>query len=124
MKKNPFEEEIKSLKPLIDFGFKSIKITYNGGGDEGAVDQIDIEFSKYGVSEIKRKSFEQLLIDLTEKILEQTEMGWEINEGSEGVLTITQEQKGINIKLAHTRFYTESEGSDYKFNFTYKDICQ
>ena len=124
MEKNPYEEHLKKLKPLIDFGFRSLKITYNGGGDEGAVDEIEIDFTKHGVSPEKSRSFEPVLTDFANEILEQTEGGWELDEGSEGTITISQEQEGIKIKVAHTRFYRESEEAYHKFDFKYEEIFQ
>lgn len=83
------------LKELKARGVHQIKIEYQGSGDEGCIDEIDLEPSN--------------LVDLTPKQREYIEElaftylpdGWEINNGSEGKMYLELEDTGCSINLEH-----------------------
>ena len=73
--------------------FKKIVIEYAGSGDEGYIEEIRPEPEVEGL-EISG----ELYADLEEAaytILEESWGGWEINEGSQGHMTIDVEERSV-----------------------------
>lgn len=128
------------LKALKELGVDSVQVQYQGSGDSGEVYEVSILPVDKNVSTTKVKIQEAKASFIKEKdggsswvseiyedtvslyeaingilysYLEMSHPGWEINEGSQGEMTI--EVEGESISLVHTEFYTESNQYEYEF---------
>lgn len=79
-------------------GFASVKIEYSGHGDEGWINDITGEF---GVADVPAVVLPGALYATVEQaaydVLEETFGGWEINEGSSGVMEIDVKERKTAI---------------------------
>jgi len=104
-------EYLEKLKPLIQFGFKSAEIEYNGSGDSGSIEDVAIDYNKRSVTKEKGNKFEEILSDMCYEELEKHYGGWEINDGSSGVFHIEFDGRHIKYWIDHSQNYMETEES-------------
>ena len=103
------------LKPLIQFGFKEARLEYNGSGDSGNIEDIEIDYTKHGPSVGKKKyQFNDILTEFCEEILEQHCQGWEIDDGSAGTITVKFDGRNISYNIDHNEYFTDS--NNYQYN--------
>ncbi len=84
-------EKIKSKNKKAEMAMAE----YSGSGDSGEITQIWISPGGDDVGDL----LEQAISDLAYDVLEAKQPGWEINEGSEGVVTI--DIKTGKLTLSH-----------------------
>ena len=87
---------------------KSLRILYSGSGDEGNICNIErcLDSSRIPRYAELEKKYWQATEDLIYSILEDNFGGWEINEGSNGI--IHWDMKDDTIKICHNQMVTES----------------
>lgn len=97
----------KVLIPFNDLPsvFDQITITYYGEGDEGYINEITCypEIEGVTLSDALCQDLEQIVYD----ILEQQAGGWEINEGSEGHVTIKVKEREVILHHGEHRVETD-----------------
>jgi len=86
------EEEGSLYDRLVRAGVAYVTITYHGSGDEGWIEDVSFDPSHSGDEDL-----ETLLNDHAYAILERRYPGWEINEGSEGTITIDVVNQSTNL---------------------------
>lgn len=85
--------------------FDKVVIEYHGSGDEGYIEDIWTEPAIEGIalSDDLESDLEQIAYD----ILEQQCGGWEINEGSQGTITIDVKARKTVLNHGENRIETE-----------------
>lgn len=81
------EEDEGSTFPyrtLAALGIETVRINYNGAGDEGWIDEITAEPDEDKLTNELEEEIKQAAYN----VLEDQHAGWEINEGSQGHLTV------------------------------------
>lgn len=97
---------------LAKAGFKTLKVTYSGSNDEGWVNDVQVLEPELpdgvGISDSLSESIRQQAYD----VLERRYPGWEINEGSEGHITIRVDQRSAVLShgqhVESTEWYPET----------------
>jgi len=109
--KNRLRDDI--LPALTKHGVANIEAAYSGYGDSGAIDGIQYR-DEAGVR-VDRGSLPTPVVEQLENVLyEFLPSGFEINDGSQGTLTIdTQTAK---VTLTHQENYTETRDSTREFD--------
>lgn len=122
--RNQLNEVCKILKPL---GVTAIEADYDGCGDSGAVEEVRFySKGKEYKGNLPQKTFESLFcypgreadkVDLKGTVDEICcnflPGGWEINEGSFGVIKIDIKKK--TLKVEHNERYEETNYSEEEF---------
>jgi len=124
------------LAALRQLGAKSVVITYAGSGDSGQIESLTVHDSQEqelnldavmitvlqseGIfgddgfrehTEPRTQPLKDALESFVYDWLEDTQPGWEINDGSSGECTIDVEEG--RFSLDHTNYYTESSSHGY-----------
>lgn len=124
------------LAALRQLGAKSVAITYAGSGDSGQIESLTVcdaqeqelnldaatvtVLQSEGIfgddgfherTEPRTQPLNEALESFLYDWLEDTQPGWEINDGSSGECTIDVEDARFN--LDHTNYYTESYSQGY-----------
>lgn len=124
------------LAALRQLGAKSLVITYAGSGDSGQIESLTVRdaheeelnlgaatvtvlhsegiFGDDGFrdrTEPRTQPLKEALESFVYDWLEDTQPGWEINDGSSGDCTIDVDD--ARFKLDHTTYYTESYSEGY-----------
>ena len=104
-------EQKLQLKKLRDLDVTKVEINYNGGGDDGCID----DFTAYTLNnkgqetynrDIDLNSFEETFVDYIYELLSKTiEWDWVNNDGGYGTLIINMEEESISIN--HNQRFTE-----------------
>lgn len=91
--------------------FKTIVIEYSGSGDEGHINDIRPEPEVEGL-EFRSDLYEDLE-RFADDVLEANYPGWEINEGSEGTITIHVPERKVILhhgeRVESTNWFPEQE---------------
>ena len=99
----PYEE-------LAEAGIEKVVVEYSGSGDEGYINEIIAE--PVGIE--YRDELYDLIRDVAYDLLEDNYAGWEINEGSQGEITlVVSEQKAY---LHHGTIIETTEYEDTVFS--------
>jgi len=88
-------EALRLLARLKARGVPLVCITYNGSGDEGQVDEVDVDATL-------EPDEHDLLAEFAEDIVDARFPGWENNEGASGELTFDLQQVVPRLEHAHT----------------------
>jgi hypothetical protein len=75
-------------------GYESVVVRYNGHGDEGWIEEIEPMPDALELPDELRESVRNAAYD----VLEDNYAGWEINEGSDGTITIDVKAGKATIK--------------------------
>jgi uncharacterized protein YfaS (alpha-2-macroglobulin family) len=101
------------LPALLQSGVANVEAAYSGYGDSGAIDGVQYR-DKSGVR-VEREKIPAALTDTLENVLyEFLPAGFEINEGSQGTLTL--DISASRITLTHQENDTGSHGSTREFD--------
>ena len=84
------EEATPLLKQLKQQGVCEITIYYSGSGDSGCIDRIELD-----VTPLQLSPEETLIIE--ELAFESLPAGWEINDGSEGNITLDLDEEYLDL---------------------------
>lgn len=90
---------------LAEAGVASVTIDYNGSGDEGWVEDAIYDAALPPSDD----TLDKAVADAAYDVLERKFAGWEINEGSEGTITIDVENRRTSIHHGHHIESTEYE---------------
>jgi hypothetical protein len=74
------------LQDLLHVGYTNVRIAYYGSSDEGSIGEITAEVGD--VEAVIPDDLTNQLENWAYEVLESHHPGWEINEGSEGDITI------------------------------------
>ena len=100
------------LPALAQHRVANIEAAYSGYGDSGAID--GIQYRNETGSRVDRTSLPTPVIEQLENVLyEFLPAGFEINDGSQGTLTLDVETATITLK--HQENYTETRDSTREF---------
>ncbi|MDY7038684.1 MAG: hypothetical protein SV375_21345 [Thermodesulfobacteriota bacterium] len=102
-RQNALDLVIPWLITLKNQGITTIIVTYNGSGDDGCIDSVELEpHNLTKLTDQATKAIEELVFELLPD-------GWEINEGSEGMIrfdlmtaTISREHYWLQPTLDET----------------------
>ena len=98
---------------LRDVGVANIEAAYSGYGDSGAID--GLQFRQASGQRVEREAIPAHLKEQLESCFyEFLPAGFEINDGSQGTLTLDVQSGKITIK--HQENYTESRDSTREFD--------
>lgn len=103
----PEEEEEEGIPYSKLQAFEKIVITYSGSGDEGYIDDVSPvpSVEDFDISYDLRRELE----DEAHSILEKHYAGWEINEGSQGHITIDVAKRKVLLHHGTNREVTDWE---------------
>ena len=97
---------------LTQHGVANIEAAYSGYGDSGAID--GIQFRDSAGQRVDRACLPKDVIEELETcVYEFLPAGFEINDGSQGTLTI--DVQTTKVTLAHQENYTETRNSTQEF---------
>jgi len=96
---------VKALKKFKDF--KEIKITYDGGGDSGWVDQVLRGKNKRYELNVRKNQDDNIILEELYKILSDNYGSWGNDDGCTGNITIDFKTKMLFIN--HTEYYESTE---------------
>lgn len=100
------------LPALVKFRVANIEAAYSGYGDSGAID--GTQFRDTTGQRVDRAAIPSPVLEQLENcIYELLPAGFEINDGSQGTLTI--DVQTAKVTLAHQENYTESRDSTREF---------
>jgi hypothetical protein len=90
----------------------NVEVAYSGYGDSGAID--GVQFRDPAGQRVERTSLPGDVIEQLENVLyEFLPAGFEINDGSQGTLTLDTQTAKVTIK--HQENYTETRDSSQEF---------
>lgn len=100
-----------------------ITATYNGSGDSGEINQIQIDGEEVNIIWGGQNKDEELIQNTLYGYLENAYSGWEIDDGSRGEITIYKPyDETIVIDISHTWNMRVMKESNYKKEITEKDF--
>lgn len=121
-----YSRDINNEKFIEMFNRKEIdEITarYNGGGDSGEIEYIEIDGKAANISWGTPDEDEKLIQNTLYGDLERAFSGWEIDDGSNGEIKIYRPYDStIVIDIEHTWNMREMEESSYKKEITENDF--
>jgi hypothetical protein len=98
---------------LNEYRVANIEAAYSGYGDSGAID--GIQYRDAAGQRVDRASLPKDVIEQLENVLyEFLPAGFEINDGSQGTLTLDAQTAKVTIQ--HQENYTESRDSTREFD--------
>lgn len=96
---------------LQELGIESVKVDYNGSGDEGYIEEIEPTpevDSFYDGSDVY-DTIEQQAYD----VLNSQHPGWEINEGSQGHITINVKERKAFLHHGTNSIHTDWHDQEF-----------
>ncbi len=132
MAKFPDNEDGRILAVLAAYGVVSIEATFDGGGDSGQVDEINIkgiadgtsggtDWDKIALSAEHKEQLEteastvgDYISRLVDEVIERTNEDWYNNDGGHGEVEIIPGEGRIHVDM-NIR-YTESRHEPYDFS--------
>lgn len=105
------KENHEYFKYLKTLGAKTINILYVGGGDQGEINYVNCK----ELEELNNSIVEELT-DLGYQLLDSLFPGWEINEGSEGSITLDLSNEQPKITIDHGTYNISYDS--YKITFS------
>jgi hypothetical protein len=109
--KNKLRNEI--IPKLVQHRVANIEAAYSGYGDSGAID--GVQYRDEAGMRVERTALPAPVIEQLENVLyEFLPAGFEINDGSQGTLTIDTQTAKVTIK--HQENYTESRDTSREFD--------
>lgn len=133
MKEHIQNNRTRIMESMTKAGILTATISYEGSGDSGFVEEVNllpqpefdapsVEFTQERRGWIKGKatiefsthteSLENALTALTYQLLEELHPGWEINEGSSGIVEIDRTEDVVRVE--HSQFYSSSTNYYYE----------
>ena len=101
------------LPALVQHRVANVEAAYSGYGDSGAID--GLQFRDAAGQRVDRETIPATLVEELENVLyEFLPAGFEINDGSQGTLTIDMQTAKVTIK--HQENYTASNDSTREFD--------
>ena len=101
------------LPTLAKHRVANIEAAYSGYGDSGAID--GIQYRDEAGARVERTTLPTPLVEQLENVLyEFLPAGFEINDGSQGTLTL--DVRTAKVTLAHQENYTETRDSTREFD--------
>jgi hypothetical protein len=120
-----YSDDIKDEEFVEMFNRKKIKqitANYNGSGDSGEINQIQIDGEDMNIDRTTNQD-EKLIDGTLYEYLERAFSGWEIDDGSRGEITIYKPyDETIVIDISHSWKLKEMEESEYKKEITENDF--
>lgn len=100
---------------LAEAGLEVVKIEYSGSGDEGFINEIVVVKPEIpaGMDASVSQPLYETLENQAYDLLESKHGGWEINEGSQGDITLTVKER--KVELHHGENYESTNWSDDEF---------
>lgn len=111
------QENKELFEELKQLGAKEILIMYVGGGDQGEINQVQCSELSEEIINTKHDD----LIDLGYQLLDSLFPGWEINEGSEGVIKLVLKNELPSIMIEHGTYYVSFDNYQIKFSESEKE---
>jgi hypothetical protein len=109
-----------AVQVIKDHNISKIEINYNGGGDDGCIDEVRFEDHNENSIDVKMESeieseWDNLLYDM---VSNNVEWDWINNDGGYGIMTIDCTKDPWKIKIDHTQRVTEDHYyDDIKLDF-------
>ena len=101
------------LPALVQHRVANLEAAYSGYGDSGAID--GLQYRDAAGQRVDRETIPTTLVEELENVLyEFLPAGFEINDGSQGTLTIDMQTAKVTIK--HQENYTASNDSTREFD--------
>ena len=101
------------LPPLVQHRVANLEAAYSGYGDSGAID--GLQYRDAAGQRVDRETIPATLVEELENVLyEFLPAGFEINDGSQGTLTL--DVLTGKVTLAHQENYTASNDSTREFD--------
>ena len=101
------------LPALVQHRVANVEAAYSGYGDSGAID--GLQYRDAAGQRVDREAIPATLVEELENVLyEFLPAGFEINDGSQGTLTIDMQTAKVTIK--HQENYTASNDSTREFD--------
>ncbi len=114
--------KLRQLARMKQYGVLKATVNYSGGGDDGAVEDSEIEWKK-GIQQDNKfvKEVKEILENLAyEQVSESFEEGWYNNDGGQGKVVIDLTEDDPCIEVDHNQNYTETE--NHTFTVRGKDL--
>jgi hypothetical protein len=104
---------VEILPALVQHRVANVEAAYSGYGDSGAID--GTQFRDAAGQRVDRETIPATLVEELENVLyEFLPAGFEINDGSQGTLTLDTQTAKVTIQ--HQENYTESRDSTREFD--------
>ena len=101
------------LPALVQHRVANVEAAYSGYGDSGAID--GLQYRDAAGQRVDRETIPATLVEELENVLyEFLPAGFEINDGSQGTLTLDTQTAKVTIQ--HQENYTESRDSTREFD--------
>ena len=103
--------KLRQLARMKQYGVLKATITYSGGGDDGAVEDCDIEWIRgKGKNKFLVKEVRSILETLAwEQVAESFEDGWYNNDGGQGEVRYDLSEDDPCVEVDHNQNITETE---------------
>tara|TARA_Y100001970_G_C13618238_1_gene548157 strand:- start:45 stop:413 length:369 start_codon:yes stop_codon:yes gene_type:complete len=107
-----------AVQVIKDHNIANIEVEYNGGGDDGCIDEVrfeDIDGKKINVNmtgEVEH-AWDDLLYNM---VSDNVEWDWINNDGGHGQMIIDCTKDPWDVKIHHTQRITEDYYYDCDFN--------
>jgi len=125
--RNQARRQLKILAAALQpTGIASIRVDYNGAGDEGSVQ--DIHYQAQDGTEGIQNVPSMIVLEsepvLTDSVVEDIALsflpiGWEINEGSYGTVTLVLDKPRVEVE--HNQRHMETTVDEFDFDSTEED---